>query len=158
VLLRDNGSVVFSRRQADPNARFFALTPLLERVAVMRMGGPEAGAYFRAQGPMDKSPWLVGIAASQLGRSYPNASWLVAVTQSEAELLGPVRALGWYLFAVIAIVTLLVLSLALYFSMRLEAPQVDVDMHLVRHPAVAHVGDVGTDEEMPAEPAIVRAK
>jgi hypothetical protein len=158
VLLRDNGSVVFARRQTDPNARFFALTPLLERVAVMRQGGPEAGTFFRAASPTDGSPFLVGLAASQLGRSYPNASWLVAVSQSEAELLAPVRALGWYLFAVIALVALLVLALALYFSMRLEAPQVDVDMHLVRHPPLAHVGDVQIQEEAGSEPVVVRAK
>ena len=147
VLLRDNGSIVFSRRQTDPSARFFAAETLRERVTMMRQGGPEgAGAHFRASAPPDNEPWLVGIASSQLGRSYANVAWVVAVSQSEAELLAPVRALWWYLLAALAVISLLVLALALYFSMRLAAPQVEEDLHLVEHPAVSHVGDADTEQ------------
>jgi hypothetical protein len=156
VLLRDNGSIVFSRRASDPNARFFALETFKQQLERMRVGGPDTAAYYRASAPPENNPWLVGLAASQLGRAYPNASWVVAVSQSEAEVLGPIDRLGWYLFAVFAIVALVILAAALYISMKQAAPAVDVDMHLVRHPGVAHVGDVGPDEDVDAEPAPVR--
>jgi hypothetical protein len=146
VLLRDNGSIVFSRRSVEPNARFFAAAPLQARMQEIKQGGPEHGASFRATTP-DGAAWVVGIASSQLGRSFPNVSWVVAVTQSEAELLAPVRAVGWYLFAVFALVTVAVLVLALYMSMRLAAPQVEEDLHLVEHAAVAHVGDAEPEPE-----------
>jgi hypothetical protein len=148
VLLRDDGSILFSRRPVEPNARFFAAETLRDRVNVMRQGGPELGAHFRAQAPPDNSHWIVGLAASQLSRSYPNVSWIVAVSQSEQELLGPVRALGWYLLTVLALVAVAVLALALYFSMRL-ATTVEEDLHLVEHPSVSHVGDSDTEEPVP---------
>ena len=156
VLLRDNGSIVFSRRGSDPNARFFALDTLKQSAERLRLGGPDTGAYFRAVVPSDNSPWLVGLAASQLGRTYPNASWIVAVTQSEAEVLGPVNRLGWYLFAVFAIVAFVILAAALYISMKQAEPGVDVDMHLVQHPGVAHVGEVEADEDTDVQPAGIR--
>jgi len=43
-----------------------------------------------------------------------------------------------------------VFGLALWFSVRLAATAVDVDMQLVRHPQVSHVGDLA--QEPPAEP------
>lgn len=156
VLLRDNGSIVFSRRGSDPNARFFALDTLKQSAESLRLGGPDTGAYFRAVVPSDNSPWLVGLAASQLGRTYPNASWIVAVTQLEAEVLGPVNRLGWYLFAVFAIVAFVILAAALYISMKQAEPGVDVDMHLVQHPGVAHVGEVEADEDTDVQPAGIR--
>jgi hypothetical protein len=156
VLLRDNGSIVFSRRASDPNARFFALETFKQQAEQLRIGGPDAAAYYRAPAPPDNSPWLVGLAASQLGRAYSNASWVIAVSQSEAEVLAPVHRLGWYLLAVFAVVAFVILAAALYISMKQAAPTVDVDMHLVRHPVVAHVGEVEPDEEAEAEPAPVR--
>jgi hypothetical protein len=156
VLLRDNGSIVYSRRAADPNARFFALETFKQQAERLRLGGPDALAHYRAPAPPDDSPWLVGLAASQLGRTYPNASWIVAVSQSEAEVLAPVDKLGWYLVGVFALVAFVILAAALYISMKQAAPAVDVDMHLVRHPGVAHVGEVEPEEEVEAEPAPVR--
>ena len=155
VLLRDNGSIVFSRRTVDPNARFFAVDSLKPQVERLRQGGPDTAAHFRAASP-DRSLWLVGLAASQLGRTYPNASWIVAVSQSEAEVLAPVDRLGWYIVGVFALVAFVILAAALYISMKQAAPTVDVDMHLVRHPGVAHVGDAQPDEEVNGETAAAR--
>lgn len=156
VLLRDNGSIVYSRRASDPNARFFALEAFKQQAERLRMGGPDTVAHYRASAPPDDSPWLVGLAASQLGRTYPNASWIVAVSQSQAEVLAPVDRLGWYLVGVFALVAFVILAAALYISMKQAAPTVDVDMHLVRHPTVAHVGDVESEEDAEAEPVPAR--
>ena len=81
------------------------------------------------------------MAASQLGASYPALPWVVAVSQAESELVAPLSMLGWYLLLLVAFTALIVVGLALWFSIRLAAAPVDVDMHLVRHPAVSHVGE-----------------
>jgi hypothetical protein len=140
-LLRRNGSVVFSRRAVDPNARFFASDVLTSRMTTMRQSGPIGGTYFEARGP-DGSEQIVGVAESQLGASYPSLQWIVAVSQARSELLAPVAMVGWYLGLLVGLVALIVLALALWFSVRLAAPQVDVDMHLVEHPQVSHVGEL----------------
>ncbi|MCL4844970.1 MAG: hypothetical protein KJ066_00415 [Acidobacteria bacterium] len=147
VLLRDNGSVVFSRRTSDPNARFFARDALVARLDALRDLGPDAGTFFTsAAGDTSR---VVGLASSQLGLSYPNLGWIVAVSQAEDELLAPVRSLGWYLLLLVVLLAAMVLGVALYFSMRLAVPTDEVaPLHLVDHPVVGHVGD----EEEPAAP------
>ena len=140
-LLRRNGSVVYSRQTADPNARFFASNVLTGRMKTVRESGPIGGTYFEARAP-DGSDLIVGAAESQLGASYPALQWIVAVSQARSELLAPVSMVGWYLGLLVGLVALIVLALALWFSVRLAAPQVDVDMHLVEHPQVSHVGEL----------------
>ena len=144
ALVRDNGSIVFTRRTTEPDARFFASKELGDKLAAMRESGPVGGTYFGARGP-DGSTYLVGLAESQLGRSFPNINWLVAVSQAREELLAPVNSVGWYLLWVFGLIGAFVLGLALWFSMRLAEPQVAVDMALVHPQHVAHVGEV--DEE-----------
>lgn len=148
TLVRDNGSVVFSRASDDPSARFFAareLTDGLTRVPTAE-GIPEDWMHFSAPGP-NGEPYAVGVAQSQLSRSYPNLNWLVAVSQAESEFIGPVRATGWYLLLVVAMTAILVLVLALYFSMRLHAPAIDIDMGLVPHPKLSRMPDTGEDDD-----------
>jgi hypothetical protein len=151
MLVRENGSIVFSQQTIDPNARFFALEPLKERVAGLATAGPQSGAFFTATGPGGQ-PQVVGLAASQLGRSYPNLKWMVAVTQSEGELLAPVRALGWYLLLVVALTIAAMFGAAAYLSTRLAAPQLTEDLELVEHAKVSHLGDAHEEEtRRPAE-------
>ena len=139
-LLRRNGTIVFSRFTTDPNARFFASDTLKTRMDKLWATGPIGTAHFEAQTP-DGVKQLVGVAASQLGASYPALPWVVAVSQAESELVAPLSMLGWYLLLLVAFTALIVVGLALWFSIRLAAAPVDVDMHLVRHPAVSHVGE-----------------
>ena len=147
VLLRDNGSVVFSRNSSDPNAPYLARDRVRELVTSLRSPETVNGAHLRMTGD-EGSARLVGLAASQLARSYANLPWIVAVSQTEDELLAPVRQIGWYLFALFALTALVVLAVALYFSMRLASSEDEVaPLHLVRHPHVAHVGDVDSDDE-----------
>jgi hypothetical protein len=147
TLVRDNGSVVFSRASNDPTARFFAADRLSESLQAHRAseGLRQDALHFTADGT-DGNAYVVGVAQSQLSRSYPGLSWLVAVSQAESELVTPVRAIGWYLLLVFAMTLLLVLALALYFSMRLHAPPIDVDMQLVDHYPVSRMPDTGDDD------------
>jgi len=148
ALVRDNGSIVFARQSTLPGARFFASKELGEKLKAMRESGPVGGTFFDATGP-DGATYLVGLAESQLGRSYPNINWIVAVSQARDELLAPVNSVGWYLLWVFGLVGAFVMGLALWFSMRLAEPQVAVDMQLVHPQRVAHVGEVDEEEQAP---------
>jgi len=147
TLVRENGSVVFSREASDSSARFFAAKELTDQLA--RKSGAEGvrqeGMHFSAPG--SDGTYVVGVAGSQLARSFPNLSWLVAVSQAESELMGPVRSIGWNLLLVFVVTVLLVLALALYFSMRLHAPAFDVDMGLVEHRPVSRMPDTGDEDD-----------
>jgi len=152
TLVRDNGTVVFSRESSDASARFFAASELGEAMAKHSVAeGARDAVHFSAAGS-DGTPYVVGVAGSQLGRSFPNLSWLVAVSQAESELMGPVRSIGWNLLLVFVVTVLLVLALALYFSMRLHAPPIDVDMGLVEHRPVSRMPDTGDEDELDPVP------
>jgi hypothetical protein len=145
VLLRRNGTIVFSRATADPNARYVAADTLAERLAVPPEGDQLSGASFRFT-PAIGTTRVVGLAPSQLARSYPNLGWVVAVSQAEDELLQPVRMIGWYLLAVFALTAIGILLAATWFSVRLAAPQVEEDLVLVEHAPVSHVGEEEREE------------
>ena len=140
-------------QSSDPSARFFAtkeLTDELARQSVVE-GVRQPGMHFSA---VDAgTSYVVGVAGSQLARTFPNLSWFVAVSQAESELMGPVRSIGWRLLLVFVVTALLVLALALYFSMRLHAPPIDADMDLVEHRPVSRMPDTGDDEDADDMPA-----
>jgi hypothetical protein len=140
MLLRDNGTIVWSRGLAQPGGRFFAADEVATRAAALRQAGPQEVTFFEAEN-RDGGDALVGIAPTQLAASYPNVSWIVAVTQAEDELLAPVRALGWYLLMVLALTALAVLAFALWFSTRIARPVLATDLHLVQHAPVMRVGE-----------------
>jgi hypothetical protein len=144
MLVRRDGSIVFSRLPLAPGARFFANNVFQERLR--RPHDPQAGHHFAASSEDGRQ--LVGVAPSQLGLSYPNLSWFVAVWQAEDELLAPTRAQMWQLLLVLALTGLIVLALAVLFSMRLVAPPTGVDMELVTHPKVHQIDE--RDAEEPA--------
>jgi len=156
TLVRDNGTVVFSRASNDPSARFFAATELSEGLSRVSSsaGVRQDGLHFTAAGT-DGQAYVVGVARSQLSRSFPNLSWSVAVSQSEAELIGPVRSIGWHLLLVFLVTVVLVLALALYFSMRLHAPPIDAGMELVEHRPISRMPDTGEEEEVELGHAVV---
>lgn len=139
MLVRENGSVVFARRSIEPNAEFFASDAFRLHAATLVGTEPERGASFvtDAGGTLR----VVGIAASQLKRTYPNLAWFVTVSESQDELLAPVRGLAWYLLMTLALTAIAVLIAALWFSFRLATPAPDTDIHLVEHAPVAHVGE-----------------
>lgn len=140
TLVRPDGSIVFSVRPRGPDARFFASGLLRERLDAVDRGEPMFGLAFTARGE-GGAQYVVGVAPSQLGMTYPTLSWLVAVSQAEDELFSPVRTQAISLLVVIALATIVVLILALWFSMWLAAPPIDVGMHLVEHPPVARIAD-----------------
>jgi Cache domain len=128
IVLREDGSIVFGRPSLRPDERplFFAADLLRERLeAVRKVMTPEFATYFSARDSNGQTQ-LIGIAPSQLGRSSPKLSWLIAVYQSDLELFAPVRNQFWHLLLVLALTAIAVLVLALWYSMRLAAPPIEV--------------------------------
>ena len=116
-------------RAPAPGGRFFANDGLQAHLARASDGEPRL--HFVASHPDGRQ--LVGIAPSQLGLSYPNLTWFVAVWQAEEELLAPLRTQLWQWLFLLALTGAIVLALALWFSMRLIAPPTDTEMQLVEH-------------------------
>jgi hypothetical protein len=159
VLVRKNGSLVYSRRAVQPDAPFFAAALLRESLGLTgapvpgpsapstdRATDPAFHTHFSAQTP-DGRKAIVAVAPTQLGISYPSLPWLVAVHEAEDELFAPVRAQIWYFLMLLILVTVAVLVFALWFSMRLAASPLDIDMQLVKHARVHRVDEDEEDEE-----------
>ena len=139
VLVRPDGSLVFSRRPYAVGDRFFAADLLRQRLEE-RATRKEAAASltFDARGE-DGRQRIVALAPSQLSQSYPELSWMTALSVDVGEMDAPFRSLLWYLVLVVALTGLVVLSIALWLSLRLARPTIDpaYDMHLVERARVA---------------------
>jgi hypothetical protein len=148
ALLREDGSFVFRQAGVDPGARFFATDLLRERLAAAKTGEPETPLHFGAS-TASGSARLVGVAMSQLRSSFPNATWFVAVSQSEDELFASVRTQATSLILLLGLTAIAVLLFALWYSMRLAAPgePEEMDMHLVQHPRVHRIEEPEEIEE-----------
>jgi hypothetical protein len=148
ALLREDGSFVFAQAGVDPGARFFATDLLRERLAAAKKGEPETRLHFGAR-TASGSARLVGVAMSQLRSSFPNATWFVAVSQSEDELFASVRTQATSLILLLGLTAIAVLLFALWYSMRLAAPlePEEMDMHLVQHPRVHRIEEPEEIEE-----------
>ena len=135
MLVRPNGTIVFSRRPHRPDDRFFASDLLREHLETQaRRKEASTSIKFDAT-DQDGVERRVVLAPSQLGRSYPPLNWYVALSVEQDELLAPFRSLIWYLIIAFALTAIAVLAIALWLSLRLAAPTIDpaVDMHLVDH-------------------------
>ncbi|MBI2834965.1 MAG: cache domain-containing protein [Acidobacteria bacterium] len=162
VLVRKDGSLVYSRRGVQAGTQFFAADLLREslglagapaeqrtRAATDRAGDPQFRVHFSAR-TADRGRALVAVAPTQLGMSYSDLQWLVAVYQAEDELFAPVRAQMWYFLLLLATVAVAVLAFALWFSMRLAAPPFEIDMELVKHAKVHRIDEEEEQgEELP---------
>jgi hypothetical protein len=135
MLVRPDGSIVFSRRSYDPRDRFFAAELLRQHLDERQQQKQEPGPLTFTAATDNGPARLVAVAPGQLARSYPNLNWLVALSVERDEITTPFRSLVWYLVIVFALTAIAVLAIALWLSLRLAAPVLDpaVDMHLVEH-------------------------
>lgn len=150
-LLRPDGSLVYSRWPGRTASTFFAADLVVEKLRALRDTTQPARLYLAARGD-DGTAQMVGLARSQLGLSYPNLSWLVAVSQPDSELFAPLRSTGSNLLLVLALTAVGVLGFTLWDSRRLAAQpeMMEADLHLVRHPRVHRI-DEDYPEEEPSE-------
>jgi hypothetical protein len=136
MLVRPDGTIVFSRHSYDPKTRFFASELLGQHLEHRQQLKQEPGPLtFAAGGPDEGTTRLIAVAPGQLARTYPKLNWLVALSVDRDEVTAPFRSLVWYLVLVFALTAVAVLAIALWFSLRLAEPVLDpaVDMHLVEH-------------------------
>ncbi|MEW5984512.1 MAG: cache domain-containing protein [Acidobacteriota bacterium] len=140
-LIRPDGSIVYSRVVPDPKSRFFAADLIRERTtATAGEASPQVGMHFTARAS-DGREYLVGLASSQLGLSYRNLNWLVAVTRAEDEMFEPMSSQLWRLLGVFASIGAVVLVIALWFSIRLAAPPIEPALHISQHPEVPRIDE-----------------
>jgi hypothetical protein len=143
MMLRRNGSIVFSRNGVQPSARFFAADRLKERLdEASTVSGPSR-LFFTAVEPHAGSQ-IIGVATSQLASTYPHLPWVVAAWQSEADLMVPVASEYRSLLLLFAIVAVIVLVLTLWFTVKMSAPMVETEMALVPHPPLHRVAEEET--------------
>lgn len=144
MLVRRDGSIVFSRRPYNPESRFFGADLLQERLGRQQAQRQEPVPITFSARAADGDDRLVAVAPGQLSRSYPGLDWMVALSVDRDEVLSPFRSLVWYLVVVFALTGVAVLAIALWLSLRLRAPTLDpdTDMHLVEHVPVQHLGEV----------------
>ena len=143
MLVRPDGSIVFSRRPTAEGERFFGAQLFQERSAQRGQGHQNEPMTFEARAEEGR-PRVVAVAQSQLSRSYPELPWFVALSLDRDELRAPFRSLVLYMLLVFAVTAIAVLGVALWVSLRLASPPIDpsYDMHLVEHPPTPHLGDV----------------
>lgn len=140
-LIRPDGSIVYSRVVPDPKSRFFAADLVRERLAGRADEAlPQIATHFTARAS-DGRAFLVGLSASQLGLSYRNLNWLVAVTRAEEELFMPVQSQLWRLLGVFGSIAAMVLIVALWFSIKLAAPPIEPELHISQHPEIARIDE-----------------
>ena len=148
-LLREDGSVIYSRWPS-PKGSFFAADLVREKLSVITPGNQPLRLSVTAKAA-DGSRQMVGVARSQLGLSYPHLSWLIAVSQPESSLFGPVTSTGWNLLLVLALTAAGVLAFALWDSSRLaarpELMEMEANLQLVRHPKVHWIAEEEEDEQ-----------
>ena len=143
MVVRRNGSVVFSRGAVDPRARFFAEAGLRQRLeAPERADGPSRFA-FSAQ-TVDGDQQVIGVATCQLSATYPHLPWAVVMWEAEDRALAPVNSLFRSLLLVLAATLLSLLAFAVWFSMKLAARPIENEMELVPHPHIARVAEEET--------------
>ena len=139
MLLRRNGTIVFSRQAVQPTARFFGADRLKERLDAAESTGPSR-LYFTADSA-DGSAQIVGVATSQLSSTYPHLPWVVVAWQPESELLAPVQSLYRSLLLVLALTAVCIVGLAFWFSLKLAKPPMEIDMALVPHAPIHRVAE-----------------
>ncbi len=139
MLVRRNGTIVFSRQAVQPSARFFGADRLKERLDAAESSGPSR-LFFTAD-TADGASQLIGVATSQLSSTYPHLPWVVVAWQPESELLAPVQSLYRSLLLVLALTAICVIGLAFWFSLRLSKPPMGIDMALVPHAPIHRVAE-----------------
>ncbi len=155
-LLREDGSVVFSRWPGTSAQQFYAADLLRERLRGLADRSQPTRLYMAARDE-EGAGQVIGVARSQLGLTYPHLSWLVGVSEADAEVMAPIRSTGRNLLLVLALTAVAVLGFTLWDSRRLAArPQaMDTDLQLVEHPRLHWIEEAEEEEEDTKKPAPV---
>lgn len=146
MLVRTDGSIVFSRRPYTEQDRFFAADLLRQQLDDRATRKESPGIITLEARTPEGGRRLVAAAPSQLTRSYPELPWMMALSVDMDEVSAPFKSLVAYLVLVVLLTGLAVLAIALWLSLRLAAPTIDpaYDMHLVEHARIPRMGEGDT--------------
>ena len=164
VLVRKDGSLVVGRQAVPPDARFFAAPLLRESLGLTRtsVSGQPTSSTDRATDSKNSdlfqrpdSGWRQSDrrgGAHSTGHQLPPSSVARRRVSGRGGALRSGARPDSEFLALLALVVVAVLVLALWFSMRLAALPLDLDMHLVKHARVHRIDEDKDEENEGAEP------
>lgn len=92
------------------------------------LGTPEGRQAGYVTVAMRNGARIVGFADTALKRNQPNLDWLILVSQSEREALGPVRTLEHFAFLMVVLGLLMLTMLLAYFWTHREQELADLEV------------------------------
>jgi hypothetical protein len=113
VLLVKGGGIIVNAPNVTPDLRLMSEEFTAVRDALGTPEGRQAGYATVAMRNGERS--IVGFADTGLKRSQPSFDWLILVSQSEREALGPVRTLEHFAFLMVVLGLLMLTMLLAYF-------------------------------------------
>jgi len=132
VLLVKGSGIIVNAPNVTPDLRLMSEEFTAVRDALGTPEGRQAGYVTVA---MRNGERIVGFADTGLKRSQPNLDWLILVSQSEREALGPVRTLEHFAFLMVVLGLLMLTMLLAYFWTHREQELADLEVLEIQRPS-----------------------
>jgi hypothetical protein len=132
ILLVKGSGIIVNAPNVTPDLRLMSEEFTAVRDALGTPEGRQAGYVTVA---MRNEERIVGFADTGLKRSQPNLDWLILVSQSEREALGPVRTLEHFAFLMVVLGLLMLTALLAYFWTHREEELADLEVLETRRPS-----------------------
>lgn len=132
ILLVKGSGIIVNAPNVTPDLRLMSEEFTAVRDALGTPEGRQAGYVTVA---MRNEERIVGFADTGLKRSQPNLDWLIFVSQSEREALGPVRTLEHFAFLMVVLGLLMLTALLAYFRTHREEELADLEVQETRRPS-----------------------
>jgi hypothetical protein len=132
VLLVKGSGIIVNAPNVTPDLRLMSEEFTAVRDALGTPEGRQAGYVTVA---MRNGERIVGFADTRLKRSQPNLDWLILVSQSEREALGPVRTLEYFAFLMVVLGLLMLTVLLAYFWTHREQELANLEVLEIQKPS-----------------------
>ena len=132
VLLVKGNGIIINAPNVTPDLRLMSEEFTAVRDALGTPEGRQAGYVTAA---MRNGARIVGFDDTGLKRSQANLDWLILVSQSEREALGPVRTLEHFAFLMVVLGLLMLTMLLAYFWTHREQELANLDVLEIQRPS-----------------------
>jgi hypothetical protein len=132
VLLVKGSGIIVNAPNVTPDLRLMSEEFTAVRDALGTPEGRQAGYVTVA---MRNGERIVGFADTRLKRSQANLDWLILVSQSEREALGPVRTLEHFAFLMVVLGLLMLTVLLAYFWTHREQELANLEVLEIQKPS-----------------------
>jgi hypothetical protein len=132
VLLVKGSGIIVNAPNVTPDLRLMSEEFTAVRDALGTPEGRQAGYVTVA---MRNGERIVGFADTRLKRSQANLDWLILVSQSEREALGPVRTLEYFAFLMVVLGLLMLTVLLAYFWTHREQELANLEVLEIQKPS-----------------------